>query len=53
MLEDVGLIAGGTLLGSGFTLHLFRAEDTALLHCQTGVLSVASQRMFDRLDESV
>ncbi len=32
---------------------LFTAEDTGLLHCQTGALSVASQRMFDWLDENV
>jgi pimeloyl-ACP methyl ester carboxylesterase len=32
---------------------LFTAEDTGLVHCQTGALSVASQRMFDWLDENV
>jgi cephalosporin-C deacetylase-like acetyl esterase len=32
---------------------LFTAEDTGLLHCQTGALSLASQRMFDWLDENV
>jgi hypothetical protein len=32
---------------------LFTAEDTGLLHCQTGALNVASQRMFDWLDENV
>jgi len=32
---------------------LFTAEDTGLLHCQTGALSVASQRMFDWLGEKV
>jgi pimeloyl-ACP methyl ester carboxylesterase len=32
---------------------LFTAEDTGLAHCQTGALSVASQRMFDWLDEHI
>jgi hypothetical protein len=32
---------------------LFTAEDTGLVHCQTGALSVASRRMFDWLDENV
>jgi esterase/lipase len=32
---------------------LFTEEDTGLLHCQTGALSVASQRMFDWLDEHI
>ena len=36
-------------------LRLFRdgsiAEDTGLVHCQTGALEVATQRMFDWLDE--
>jgi hypothetical protein len=39
MLEDVGLIAGGALPGSAFTL--------------AGALSVASQRVLAWLDESV
>ena len=30
---------------------LFTEEDTALVHCQTGALAVATQRMFDWLDE--
>ena len=30
---------------------LFTAEDTGLVHCQTGALAVATQRMFDWLDE--
>lgn len=30
---------------------LFTAEDTGLVHCQTGALSVASRRLFDWLDE--
>jgi hypothetical protein len=30
---------------------LFTEEDTGLVHCQTGAPSVASQRMFDWLDE--
>lgn len=30
---------------------LFTAEDTSLVHCQTGALAVATQRMFDWLDE--
>jgi len=29
---------------------LFTAEDTGLVHCQTGALSVAAQRMYDVLD---
>ena len=29
------------------------AEDSGLVHCQTGALSVASQRMFDWLDEHI
>jgi pimeloyl-ACP methyl ester carboxylesterase len=32
---------------------LFTEEDAGLVHCQTGALSVASQRMFDWLDEHV
>jgi hypothetical protein len=32
---------------------LFTKEDTGLVHCQTGALSVASQRMFDWLDETI
>jgi hypothetical protein len=32
---------------------LFTEVDTGLVHCQTGALSVASQRMFDWLDEHV
>jgi hypothetical protein len=32
---------------------LFTEEDTGLVHCQTGALSVASQRMFDWLDEHI
>ncbi len=32
---------------------LFTEEDTGLVHCQTGALSVASQRMFDWLDENI
>jgi len=30
---------------------LFTEEDTGLVHCQTGALAVATQRMFDWLDE--
>lgn len=30
---------------------LFTAEDTGLMHCQTGAMAVATQRMFDWLDE--
>jgi len=30
---------------------LFTAEDTGLLHCQTGAMAVATQRMFDWLDD--
>lgn len=30
---------------------LFTEEDTGLVHCQTGALAVASQRLFDWLDE--
>ncbi|MGQ9625878.1 MAG: alpha/beta hydrolase family protein [Anaerolineae bacterium] len=32
---------------------LFTAEDTGLVHCQTGALAIASQRMFDWLDEHI
>jgi hypothetical protein len=32
---------------------LFTAEDTGLVHCQTGALSVATQRMYDALDKMV
>jgi hypothetical protein len=32
---------------------LFTAEDTGLVHCQTGALAVASQRLFDWLDEHI
>ena len=32
---------------------LFTEQDTGLVHCQTGALSVASQRMFDWLDEHI
>jgi hypothetical protein len=32
---------------------LFTEEDTGQVHCQTGALSVASQRMFDWLDENI
>jgi hypothetical protein len=32
---------------------LFTAEDTGLVHCQTGALSVVSQRMYDWLDETI
>jgi pimeloyl-ACP methyl ester carboxylesterase len=32
---------------------LFTKEDTGLVHCQTGALSVASERMFDWLDETI
>ncbi len=32
---------------------MFTKEDTGLVHCQTGALSVASQRMFDWLDETI
>lgn len=32
---------------------LFTAEGTDLTHCQTGAPSVASQRMFDWLDEHI
>jgi dipeptidyl aminopeptidase/acylaminoacyl peptidase len=32
---------------------LFTEEDTGLVHCQTGAPSVASQRMFDWLDEHI
>jgi pimeloyl-ACP methyl ester carboxylesterase len=32
---------------------LFTEKDTGLVHCQTGALSVASQRMFDWLDEHI
>ena len=32
---------------------LFTAEDTGLVHCQTGALAVATQRMFDWLDENL
>ena len=32
---------------------LFTEEDTGLVHCQTGALGAASQRMFDWLDETI
>lgn len=32
---------------------LFDAQDTGQLHCQTGALAVAEQRMFDWLDENL
>lgn len=32
---------------------LFSAEDTGQLHCQEGAQAVASQRMFDWLDEAI
>jgi len=32
---------------------LLTEEDTGLVHCQTGALSVASQRTFDWLDENI
>jgi pimeloyl-ACP methyl ester carboxylesterase len=32
---------------------LFTEEDTGLVHCQTGALGVASQRMFDWVDENI
>tara|TARA_B110000503_G_scaffold139151_1_gene226886 strand:- start:150 stop:1505 length:1356 start_codon:yes stop_codon:yes gene_type:complete len=32
---------------------LFDAEDTGLVHCQTGALAIAEQRMFDWLDEQM
>jgi pimeloyl-ACP methyl ester carboxylesterase len=32
---------------------LFTAEDTGLVHCQTGALAVSGQRMFDWLDENI
>jgi len=32
---------------------LFSAEDTGLAHCQVGALSVATQRLFDWLDEHI
>jgi hypothetical protein len=32
---------------------LFTEEDTGQVHCQTGARSVASQRMFDWLDENI
>jgi len=32
---------------------LFTEKDTGLVHCQTGALSVASQRMFDWLDQNI
>jgi hypothetical protein len=32
---------------------LFTKEDTGLVHCQVGALTVASQRMFDWLDEAI
>jgi hypothetical protein len=31
----------------------FTEEDTGLVHCQTGALTVATQRMFDWLDENI
>lgn len=31
----------------------FTAEDTGLVHCQTGALAVSTQRMFDWLDENL
>lgn len=31
----------------------FTAEDTGLLHCQAGAYSLASQRMFDWMDENI
>lgn len=35
------------------TYMLFEAESTASLHCQTGAMAVASQRMFDWFDENI
>ncbi|HEX2906055.1 MAG TPA: alpha/beta fold hydrolase [Phototrophicaceae bacterium] len=32
---------------------LFTAEDTGLLHCQTGAMAVGSQRLFDWLEENL
>jgi len=32
---------------------LFTEKDTGLVHCQTGALSVATQRLFDWLDENI
>ncbi len=32
---------------------LFDKEDTGLVHCQTGALAIASQRLFDWLDENI
>ena len=32
---------------------LFTPEDTGLVHCQAGALAVASQRLFDWLDDHV
>ncbi len=32
---------------------LFAEEDTGLVHCQSGALSVATRRMFDWLDENI
>ncbi|HVO42369.1 MAG TPA: alpha/beta fold hydrolase, partial [Aggregatilineales bacterium] len=32
---------------------LFTAQDTGLLHCQTGAMASSSQRLFDWLDENI
>jgi len=32
---------------------LFTAEDAAQTHCQTGAMAVATERLFDWLDEHV
>lgn len=40
-------------LGSPKEYLLFTAEDTGLVHCQTGALGVAAQRMYDALDALV